>query len=236
MLHYCHRLLPQIPLKPPQKLVRQEWSGLEDWTTQILQECKKVFHGLFPLTTWLTKQKVPKLVFQDSWTKLSIATSLRRSCNSFVSKKAFSILTWRDVHPTNRSQANRRSLLRPGLPHEASPRVQQGVPYVCTVRIQDCLQGTKPTKSKCRPIEPSPFSREPIARSWPRRAELNIEDGCVLWGNCIIIPAQGRPQVIADFHEAHAGISRMKGLACGCVWRPYMDIELENAVRSCFQS
>lgn len=114
------------------------------------------------------------------------------------------------------------------------PKSAAGGPYVSTVRIQDFLQSTKPAKSKCKPIEP--FFREPIARSWPRRAELNMEDGCVLWGNCIIVPAQGRPQVIADFHEAHAGISRMKGFACGCVWRPYMDIEWENAVRSCFQS
>ena len=40
-----------------------------------------------------------------------------------------------------------------------------------------------------------------------------MEHGCVLWGNCIIVPAQGRPQVNADLHEAHVGISRMKGFA-----------------------
>ena len=40
-----------------------------------------------------------------------------------------------------------------------------------------------------------------------RKAELTIEDGCVLWGNRVIVPPQGRPRVIAELHEAHPGIS-----------------------------
>ena len=68
-----------------------------------------------------------------------------------------------------------------------------------------------------------------------RKAELTIEDGCVLWGNRVIVPPQGRPQVIAELHEAHPGISRMKALAHGYVWWPSMDKELENAVKSCSQ-
>ena len=31
-----------------------------------------------------------------------------------------------------------------------------------------------------------------------RKAELTLEDGCVLWGNRAIVPLQGRPQVIAE--------------------------------------
>ena len=48
-----------------------------------------------------------------------------------------------------------------------------------------------------------------------RKAELTIEDGCVLWGNRVIVPPQGRPQVIAELHEAHPAISRMRALARG---------------------
>ena len=68
-----------------------------------------------------------------------------------------------------------------------------------------------------------------------RKAELTIEGGCVLWGNMVIVPPQGREQVIAELHEAHPGISRTKALARGYIWWPDMDRELENAVKSCVQ-
>ena len=65
-----------------------------------------------------------------------------------------------------------------------------------------------------------------------RKAELTIDGGCILWGNSLIVPPQGRAQVIAELHEAHPGISRMKALARGYVWWPNMDRELEDAVSS----
>ena len=68
-----------------------------------------------------------------------------------------------------------------------------------------------------------------------RKAELTIESGCVLWGNRVIVPPQGRAKVIAELHEAHPGISRMKALARGYVWWPNMDRELEEAVKRCQQ-
>ena len=34
-----------------------------------------------------------------------------------------------------------------------------------------------------------------------RKAELTIEGGCVLWGNRVIVPPQGRAQVIAELHS-----------------------------------
>ena len=68
-----------------------------------------------------------------------------------------------------------------------------------------------------------------------RKAELTIEGGCVLWGNRVIVPPQGQAQVIAELHEAHPGISRMKALARGYVWWPNMDRELEDTVKKCQQ-
>ena len=68
-----------------------------------------------------------------------------------------------------------------------------------------------------------------------RKAELTIESECVLWGNRVRVPPQGRAQIITELHEAHPGISRMEALARGYVWLPNMDRELENAVKSCQQ-
>ena len=63
--------------------------------------------------------------------------------------------------------------------------------------------------TQCQDVELNSYSS--------RRVELSIEDGCVLWGNRVIVPPQGWAQVIAELREAHLGISRMKALACSYV-------------------
>ena len=45
------------------------------------------------------------------------------------------------------------------------------------------------------------------------RDELSIHDGCVLWGNRVIVLPPGHAKVMADLHEGHPGICRMKQLA-----------------------
>jgi len=67
-----------------------------------------------------------------------------------------------------------------------------------------------------------------------QKAELTIESGCILWGNRVIVP-QGQAQVIAELHEAHPGLSRMKALACDYAWWPNMDRQSEDAVKRCQQ-
>lgn len=57
---------------------------------------------------------------------------------------------------------------------------------------------------------------------------------CIV-GNRFIVPSKQHTQVIAELHGAHQGISRMKALACGYVWWPNMDHELETAVKPCKQ-
>ena len=39
-----------------------------------------------------------------------------------------------------------------------------------------------------------------------RESELSVEGGCVLWGNRVIIPSAGRPDVTRVLHNAHQGI------------------------------
>ena len=46
-----------------------------------------------------------------------------------------------------------------------------------------------------------------------RRDELSIQDGCILWGNRVVIPPPGRAKVIEELHEGHPGATRMKALA-----------------------
>ena len=66
-----------------------------------------------------------------------------------------------------------------------------------------------------------------------RKSELSVEDGCLLWGSRVVVPEKGRKRVIAMLHQAHPGITRMKGLARCYVWWPGIDKEMELCVKSC---
>lgn len=65
-----------------------------------------------------------------------------------------------------------------------------------------------------------------------RKTELSLQDGCILWGTMVNVPHLGREHIVEVIHEAHPGVSRMKGLARSYVWWPKMDLDLENEVKS----
>ena len=66
-----------------------------------------------------------------------------------------------------------------------------------------------------------------------RRDELSVDAGCVLWGSRLIVPSQGREEVMNVLHDSHPGIVRMKGIARSPIWWPKIDAALEERVRSC---
>lgn len=66
-----------------------------------------------------------------------------------------------------------------------------------------------------------------------RRDELSILDGCILWGNRLIIPHQGQASILEELHHGHPGVSRMKGLARSLAWWPGMDEDVQEKVRAC---
>ena len=58
-------------------------------------------------------------------------------------------------------------------------------------------------------------------------------DNCLLWGSRLVIPPTGRKLLLEELHEAHPGISRMKSRACMLMWRPNIDKDIENTIKSC---
>ncbi len=66
-----------------------------------------------------------------------------------------------------------------------------------------------------------------------RRDELSVDAGCLLWGSRLIVPPQGREEIMNVLHDSHPGIVRMKGIARSHIWWPKMDAAIEERVRSC---
>ncbi|XP_021340098.1 uncharacterized protein K02A2.6-like [Mizuhopecten yessoensis] len=66
-----------------------------------------------------------------------------------------------------------------------------------------------------------------------RREQLSTEQGCILWGLRIIIPPAYRERLLADLHDQHIGICRMKALARSYLWWPGLDQEIEQQVSAC---
>jgi transposase InsO family protein len=66
-----------------------------------------------------------------------------------------------------------------------------------------------------------------------RKDELTIQQGCVLWGSRVIIPAVLQRDILNELHNTHLGITKMKMLARGYVWWPQLDKHIEQLVSSC---
>ena len=66
-------------------------------------------------------------------------------------------------------------------------------------------------------------------------SELSVENGCVLWGNRVIIPRKGQNRVLRQLHDGHPGISRMKGIARSIAWWPGLNKNIEETVKECAQ-
>ncbi|PIK56483.1 hypothetical protein BSL78_06598 [Apostichopus japonicus] len=74
---------------------------------------------------------------------------------------------------------------------------------------------------------------EALKPYYQRRNELSVEDGCLLWGNRVIIPPLLRKPILEELYDCHVGGSRMKSFARGFVWWPNLDSEIEKLVKEC---
>ena len=66
-----------------------------------------------------------------------------------------------------------------------------------------------------------------------RRTELSLEQGCVLWGNRVVIPKTLQSMLLLDLHTEHMGVVRMKAMARQYFWWPGMENEIEDITKKC---
>ena len=66
-----------------------------------------------------------------------------------------------------------------------------------------------------------------------RRLELTVEEGCLLWGIRVVVPARLQKRLMEELHRDHPGATRMKSVARSFMWWPGLDKELENLAKSC---
>jgi hypothetical protein len=66
-----------------------------------------------------------------------------------------------------------------------------------------------------------------------RNMEISISNGCLLWGNRVIIPSKFRKQLLMEIHNGPLGMVRMKAVARSFIWWPGLDSLIEDTVRKC---
>ena len=66
-----------------------------------------------------------------------------------------------------------------------------------------------------------------------RKHEMSIENNCLLWGMRVIVPAVFREELLAELHQDHSGVVKMKCIARSHMWWPGMDSAIEKVAKSC---
>ncbi|XP_053698915.1 uncharacterized protein K02A2.6-like [Sabethes cyaneus] len=72
-----------------------------------------------------------------------------------------------------------------------------------------------------------------LKRFQARQESLSLVDGCILFGERLVIPSQYRKQCLKQLHLGHPGIHRMKALSRSYVYWPSLDEEVQAYVKTC---
>nr|XP_014290054.1 uncharacterized protein K02A2.6-like [Halyomorpha halys] len=61
-----------------------------------------------------------------------------------------------------------------------------------------------------------------------RENELTVEQGCLMWGYRVIIPAKFQHAILKELHSSHLGATKMKAYARNYFWWPKMDKDIQD--------
>ena len=142
------------------------------------------------------------------------------------------------------AHGNADALSRLPLPEEGSARPSET--RLCNLRKIEALPVTSQEVRTATQRDPVLSKvKSCVLKGWPEQvprslhtyhskiAELTVEEGCLLWGERVVIPQSLKEVVMAEQHKEHLGISKMKALARSHVWWGGIDKELEALAKSC---
>lgn len=70
---------------------------------------------------------------------------------------------------------------------------------------------------------------------WLHRAELSLQNDCILLGCRVVVPRELRKQVLKVLHKTHTGIVQTKAVARSYIWWPGLNEDIELLIGSCTQ-
>ncbi len=151
------------------------------------------------------------------------------------------------------SEQNANADMLSRLPIPGPPEEVQGLFCVSEVhevhRVQLENLPVSPSQIRAATLHDPVLSRVVhfVVNGWPSVCELSpelkvyhknkdeytLEDGCILRGIRVVIPAKLQARVLGELHASHPGIVRMKSLARLHVWWASLDQDIEETVRGC---
>ncbi|XP_035890568.1 uncharacterized protein K02A2.6-like [Anopheles stephensi] len=72
-----------------------------------------------------------------------------------------------------------------------------------------------------------------LARYHNRKESLSTVEGCVLFGERVVIPEKLRSRCLVQLHKGHPGMQRMKAIARSFLYWPMIDDDIMSYVASC---
>ncbi|XP_055616575.1 uncharacterized protein K02A2.6-like [Toxorhynchites rutilus septentrionalis] len=72
-----------------------------------------------------------------------------------------------------------------------------------------------------------------VQQFFTRRDSLQIVQGCIMFGDRVVVPDRFRKRILHQLHRGHPGMERMKSLARSFVYWPNIDDVVEDYVRCC---
>ena len=76
------------------------------------------------------------------------------------------------------------------------------------------------------------FSEE-MRPFYQRKEQLATDQGCLLWGMRVIVPAKLQSRLLKELYFTHPGVVKMKLLARSYMWWYKIDQDIEEMVRAC---
>ena len=226
----------RVPLTLPNEVLEKE--GLS-----LVFGIKRFYSYLFGHSFTLITDHKPLLGLLDGHKPTSPQASARIRCWSLY----LSMFEYKLKFRSTSDHANADALSRLPLPVE--PVLKEPPPEI--VLLVDQLENSPITArqiQECTRKDPL-LARvlQFVQQGWPRacpepaeltpffekRLELSVYNGCLLWGNRVVVPVSCRDTVLAELHGGHPGATRMKGLSRMYVWWPGITKDIEQTIREC---